>query len=93
LLRPRSVSGVKGSSRRAPRARHHAISHVEHPEPMAQRIRRCADLVGEENVIVSTDCGIAQASRIQRQHPSLMLAKLEALAEGAHIASRRCAAV
>jgi 5-methyltetrahydropteroyltriglutamate--homocysteine methyltransferase len=67
----------------------HASSHVEHPELVAQRIRRFADLVGPENVIASTDCGFAQGSRTARQHPSIMWAKLEALAEGARIASRQ----
>jgi 5-methyltetrahydropteroyltriglutamate--homocysteine methyltransferase len=65
----------------------HAISHIEHPELIAQRITRFAGLVGPENVIASTDCGFAQNSRIARQHPTIMWAKLEALAEGARIAS------
>jgi 5-methyltetrahydropteroyltriglutamate--homocysteine methyltransferase len=64
----------------------HAISHVEHPELIAQRITRFANLLGRENVIPSTDCGFAQASRVARQHPSIVWAKLEALAEGARIA-------
>jgi 5-methyltetrahydropteroyltriglutamate--homocysteine methyltransferase len=64
----------------------HAISHVEHPQLIAQRITRFANLVGRENVIASTDCGFAQSSRIARQHPSIVWAKLEALAEGARIA-------
>jgi 5-methyltetrahydropteroyltriglutamate--homocysteine methyltransferase len=71
----------------------HAISHIEHPELVAQRIRRFANLVGRENVIASTDCGFAQNSRIARQHPSIMWAKLEALVEGARIASRQEALV
>jgi 5-methyltetrahydropteroyltriglutamate--homocysteine methyltransferase len=66
----------------------HAIAHVEHPELIAQRIRRYADLVGDENVIASSDCGFAQNAAIGRQHPEIVWAKLEALAEGARIASR-----
>jgi 5-methyltetrahydropteroyltriglutamate--homocysteine methyltransferase len=66
----------------------HAISHVEHPELIAQRITRFAKIVGRENVIASTDCGFAQASRIARQHPSIVWAKLESMAEGARIAWR-----
>ena len=66
----------------------HAISHVEHPQLIAQRITRFAKLVGRENVVASTDCGFAQASRIARQHPSIVWAKLEAMAEGARIAWR-----
>lgn len=67
----------------------HAASHVEHPELVAQRIRRFADLVGAENVIASTDCGFAQSFRTTRQHPSIQWAKLDALVEGARIAARQ----
>jgi 5-methyltetrahydropteroyltriglutamate--homocysteine methyltransferase len=67
----------------------HAISHVEHPELIAQRLRRFADLVGRENVIGSSDCGFAQGAGIQRQVPSIVWAKLAALAEGARLASRQ----
>lgn len=67
----------------------HAISHVEHPELIAQRLRRFADLVGRENVIASSDCGFAQGAVIQRQVPSIVWAKLSALAEGAQLASRQ----
>ena len=66
----------------------HATAHVEHPYLIAQRITRFANLLGRENVIASTDCGFAQASPVARQHPSIVWAKLEALAEGARIASR-----
>ena len=71
----------------------HAISHVEHPELIAQRLRRFADLVGGENVIASSDCGFAQGAGLQRQVPSIVWAKLAALAEGAQLASRQLAAV
>jgi 5-methyltetrahydropteroyltriglutamate--homocysteine methyltransferase len=71
----------------------HAISHVEHPELIAQRLGRFIDLVGAENVIASSDCGFAQGAGIQRQVPSIMWAKLQALTEGAALASRRLAAV
>src|SRR5579863_1825120 len=47
----------------------HAISHVEHPYVIAQRITRFANILGRENVIASTDCGFAQASAVARQHP------------------------
>lgn len=67
----------------------HAISHVEHPELVAQRIERLAKLVGPENVIPSSDCGFAQGSATQRQHQSIVWAKLEALAEGARLATSR----
>jgi 5-methyltetrahydropteroyltriglutamate--homocysteine methyltransferase len=49
---------------------------------------RFAKLVGRENVIAGTDCGFAQAEKIQRVHPSVMWAKLETLVEGARVASK-----
>ena len=67
----------------------HAVSHVEHPELVAQRIRRFMELVGGENVIASSDCGFAQGAGTQRQVPSIVWAKLASLAEGARLASRR----
>jgi len=65
---------------------HHTIL-VEHPRLVADRIVRFARLVGPENVIAGTDCGFAQTHNIQRVHPSVMWAKLEALVEGARLAS------
>jgi 5-methyltetrahydropteroyltriglutamate--homocysteine methyltransferase len=67
----------------------HAASHVEHPELIAQRIEQFARVVGPENVIASSDCGFAQSVQVQRQHPEIMWAKLESLAEGARIATAR----
>jgi len=67
----------------------HATNIVEHPELVAERLERLAGLVGRENVMGGTDCGFAQGSHVQRVHPSIMWAKLEALSEGARIASRR----
>ncbi|HLF79385.1 MAG TPA: cobalamin-independent methionine synthase II family protein [Dehalococcoidia bacterium] len=66
---------------------HHTVS-VEHPRLVADRIVRYAEIVGRENVIAGTDCGFQQGARIERVHPSIMWAKLQALAEGARIASR-----
>ena len=65
---------------------HHTTS-VEHPRLVADRIVRFAGLVGRENVIAGTDCGFAQLEAYQRVHPQVMWAKLQALAEGAQIAS------
>ena len=62
----------------------HSTNVVEHPELVAQRIGRFADLVGAENVIASTDCGLGG-----RIHPQIAWAKLESLVEGAAIASAR----
>jgi 5-methyltetrahydropteroyltriglutamate--homocysteine methyltransferase len=66
----------------------HATNVVEHPELVAERISRLARAVGRENVIAGTDCGFAQGPFYRRVHPSVMWAKLEALSEGARLASR-----
>jgi 5-methyltetrahydropteroyltriglutamate--homocysteine methyltransferase len=66
----------------------HATNIVEHPELVAQRIMRFARLVGRDNVIAGTDCGFAQSPMYRRVHPSIMWAKLEALAAGAALASK-----
>ena len=62
----------------------HATNVVEHPELVADRIERFAGLVGREAVIASTDCGLGG-----RVHPQIAVAKLEALGQGAEIASKR----
>jgi 5-methyltetrahydropteroyltriglutamate--homocysteine methyltransferase len=62
----------------------HATNVVEHPELVAQRIARFASAVGPERVVASTDCGLGG-----RVHPQIAWAKLEALAHGAELASRR----
>jgi len=60
----------------------HATNVLEHPELVADRIIRFARVVGRENVIASTDCGLGG-----RVHPQIAWAKLGALAEGAKLAS------
>jgi 5-methyltetrahydropteroyltriglutamate--homocysteine methyltransferase len=65
----------------------HHTTTVEHPRLVADRIVRLAKIVGRENVIAGTDCGFAQIEHIQRVHPQVMWAKLEALVEGARIAT------
>ena len=62
----------------------HATNVVEHPELVADRILRFANLVGRERVIASTDCGLGG-----RIHPDIAWAKLDALAQGAALASRQ----
>src|SRR2546425_11226579 len=62
----------------------HATNVVEHPEVVADRIIRYANLVGRENVIAGTDCGLGF-----RVHPQIAWAKLKALSEGAALASRQ----
>jgi 5-methyltetrahydropteroyltriglutamate--homocysteine methyltransferase len=62
---------------------------VEHPELVAERIERFAQLVGRENVIAGTDCGFGTSAGRDRVHPEIIWHKLHALAEGAEIASKR----
>jgi 5-methyltetrahydropteroyltriglutamate--homocysteine methyltransferase len=66
----------------------HATNVVEHPELVAERITRLARVLGRENVIAGTDCGFAQGPFYRRVHPSVMWAKLEALSEGARLATK-----
>jgi 5-methyltetrahydropteroyltriglutamate--homocysteine methyltransferase len=66
----------------------HHTTVVEHPQLVADRIVRLAKIVGRDNVIGGTDCGFAQGAFIQRVHPSVQWAKLEALVEGAKLATR-----
>jgi 5-methyltetrahydropteroyltriglutamate--homocysteine methyltransferase len=61
----------------------HATNVVEHPELIADRILRFASVVGRENVIAGTDCGLGG-----RVHPQIAWAKLAALSEGAKLASK-----
>jgi 5-methyltetrahydropteroyltriglutamate--homocysteine methyltransferase len=65
----------------------HSTNVVEHPELIAERLVRLAQLVGRDNLMAGTDCGFAQGPHVQRVHPSIMWAKLESLAEGARLAS------
>ncbi len=66
----------------------HATNIVEHPELVAERIVRLAKIVGRESVMGGTDCGFAQSPFARRVHPTIMWAKLKALAEGARIATQ-----
>jgi 5-methyltetrahydropteroyltriglutamate--homocysteine methyltransferase len=67
----------------APGVVSHSTPLIEHPELVSQRIQRFARLVGRENVIASTDCGLGL-----RCHPQVAWAKLRALSEGSALASR-----
>jgi 5-methyltetrahydropteroyltriglutamate--homocysteine methyltransferase len=62
----------------------HVTNVVEHPEVVADRIERFASVVGPENVVAATDCGLGG-----RVHPQIAWAKLEALVEGARLATKR----
>jgi 5-methyltetrahydropteroyltriglutamate--homocysteine methyltransferase len=63
----------------------HASDFIEHPELVAERLVKYATLVGRENVIAGTDCGLG--GRVG--HPKIVWAKFEALANGAELATRR----
>ena len=67
----------------------HATNVVEHPELIADRLIRLADLVGRENVMAGTDCGFAQGPFTRRVHPTIQWAKLRAQAEGAKLATQK----
>jgi 5-methyltetrahydropteroyltriglutamate--homocysteine methyltransferase len=63
---------------------HCAPEFVEHPVAVAQRLERYADVVGKENVIAGTDCGLQRVA-----HASIQWAKFRAMREGADIASKK----
>jgi 5-methyltetrahydropteroyltriglutamate--homocysteine methyltransferase len=63
----------------------HCCDFIEHPELVAQRLLRYAKLVGRENVMGGTDCGLGP----RVGSPEIAWAKLEALAQGARLASKR----
>jgi 5-methyltetrahydropteroyltriglutamate--homocysteine methyltransferase len=65
----------------------HATNVVEHPELVADRLVRYADIVGRERVMAGSDCGFAQGPFTRRVHPTIQWAKLKAQAEGARIAT------
>jgi 5-methyltetrahydropteroyltriglutamate--homocysteine methyltransferase len=61
---------------------------IEHPDLVAQRIGRYANLVGRENVIAGSDCGYGTWVGQAAVDPDVVWAKMAAMAEGARIASR-----
>ncbi len=67
----------------------HCVHLVEHPELVAQRIARFADVVGRERVIAGTDCGFGTSGAGDEVHPDVAWAKLAAMVEGAKLASER----
>jgi 5-methyltetrahydropteroyltriglutamate--homocysteine methyltransferase len=65
-------------------------NYVEHPELIAERIVRYAEVVGRENVIAGSDCGFSTFARSQlKVHPTVTWAKLQAMSEGARLASEK----
>jgi 5-methyltetrahydropteroyltriglutamate--homocysteine methyltransferase len=67
----------------------HSTVLVEHPELVADRIVRFAEIAGRENVIAGSDCGFATFAGSREIHPSIVWAKLKALTEGAELATRQ----
>lgn len=63
------------------------MNYIEHPELIAQRLVRYASLVGQENVIGSSDCGFATGAGTAYVDPAIVWAKFAALAEGAKLAT------
>ena len=64
-------------------------NYVEHPELVAQRLCRFADLVGRERVIAGTDCGFGTHAGHGKMDPEISWRKLASLVEGARLASER----
>ena len=64
-------------------------NYVEHPELVAQRIQRFAEIIGRERVIAGVDCGFGTFAGIGKVDPKICHLKLKALAEGAGLASER----
>jgi 5-methyltetrahydropteroyltriglutamate--homocysteine methyltransferase len=67
----------------------HSTILVEHPELVAERIVRYAEIVGRENVIAGSDCGFATFAGSKEVHPSIVWTKFKALSDGARIASKQ----
>jgi 5-methyltetrahydropteroyltriglutamate--homocysteine methyltransferase len=66
-----------------------STNYVEHPELVAERICRFADIVGRERVIAGTDCGFGTFAGFGKVDPDISFKKLGAMAQGAEIASKR----
>src|SRR5436190_4802581 len=68
----------------------HASNIVEHPELIAERILRYANLVGRENVMAGADCGFSSQALYRTEvHPSVVWEKFKALRQGADLASKQ----
>jgi 5-methyltetrahydropteroyltriglutamate--homocysteine methyltransferase len=64
-------------------------NYVEHPELVAERLLRFADIVGRERVMAGSDCGFSTFAGFGAVDPDIVYMKLAAMAEGAQIASRK----
>jgi 5-methyltetrahydropteroyltriglutamate--homocysteine methyltransferase len=61
---------------------------VEHPQVVADRLVRLANIVGRERVVAGTDCGFDTFIRFSLVDPEVAWLKLQSVAEGAELASR-----
>jgi len=68
-----------------------STNYVEHPELVAQRIARLANIVGRERVIAGTDCGMGTFAGFGPVHPEIAWAKLRSLTRGAELSAVRLA--
>jgi 5-methyltetrahydropteroyltriglutamate--homocysteine methyltransferase len=68
-------------------------NYIEHPELVAERLANFASVVGAENVIAGTDCGFGTSVDSAKVYPPIAWAKLEALVEGARLATTRLSRV
>jgi 5-methyltetrahydropteroyltriglutamate--homocysteine methyltransferase len=66
-----------------------STNYVEHPELVAERLCRFADIVGRERVIAGSDCGFGTFAGYGKLDPDISFKKLRAMADGAAIASQR----
>jgi 5-methyltetrahydropteroyltriglutamate--homocysteine methyltransferase len=64
-------------------------NYVEHPELVAERLLKFADIVGRERVMAGSDCGFSTFAGFGAVDPDIVYMKLAAMAEGARIASRK----
>jgi 5-methyltetrahydropteroyltriglutamate--homocysteine methyltransferase len=63
----------------------HCSDHIEHPQLVANRLVKYGEIVGRENIMAGTDCGLG--SRVG--HPNIAWSKYEAMVEGARLASKK----
>jgi 5-methyltetrahydropteroyltriglutamate--homocysteine methyltransferase len=64
-------------------------NYIEHPELVAQRLERWAEVVDPERLMAGVDCGFSVHVGIKNIDPDVVFAKLSALAQGCEIAARR----
>jgi 5-methyltetrahydropteroyltriglutamate--homocysteine methyltransferase len=64
-------------------------NYIEHPELVAERLCRFAEVVGRENVIAGTDCGFSTFAGLTEVDPQITWAKFRAMVEGARLASEQ----